>query len=77
MSPEPTGGTAFTIKLANKHKKPCLVLDWEQDTPEMVRTIQDWNSKNHIRILNMAGPRESKAPGIYNIAVEVLNGLVG
>ena len=73
---KPTGGTAFTIKLAHKHKKPCLVLDLEQPDQEMVTMIKDWIEKNEIQILNVAGPRESKAPGIYRTAKDVLSKVI-
>lgn len=64
---KPTGGTALTVKVADKHKKPCLVLDLEQENHKMPGIIQDWVEKNHISILNVAGPRESKVPGIYSM----------
>lgn len=74
---KPTGGTAFTIKLANKHEKPCLVLDLEQRNQEMVTIIHDWIEKKHIRILNVAGARESEALGIYDIVRHVMGSLIG
>ena len=73
---KPTGGTALTIKLAHKHKKPSLVLDLGQRNQDMVTTIQDWIEKNNIRILNVAGPRESKSPGIHKAAKDVLSKLI-
>ena len=72
----PTGGTALTVKVADKHKKPCLVLDLEQGNQEMTGIIQDWVEKNHISVLNVAGPRESKVPGIYKIARELFDNLI-
>ena len=65
---KPTGGTAFTIKVAHKHEKPCLVLDLEKGNDQMVRMIQNWLRENNIQVLNVAGPRESKVPGIYGTA---------
>lgn len=73
---EPTGGTALTIKLAQKHEKPSLVLDLEQRNQDMATTIHDWIEKNNIRILNVAGPRESKVPGIHKMAKNVLAELI-
>lgn len=73
---KPTGGTAFTIKLAHKHKKPCLVLGLEKNDPEIVMTIKNWIEKNNVRVLNVAGPRESKTPGIYKTAKDILIGLL-
>ena len=73
---KPTGGTALTVKVADKHSKPCLVLDLEQGNQEMITTIQSWIEKNNILVLNVAGPRESKVQGIHDIAREVLNGMM-
>jgi hypothetical protein len=64
------GGTAATLKFAQKNKKPCLVIDLGLGgDPEIVRK---WEQTNRIRILNVAGPRESKTPGIHNKAVKFL-----
>jgi len=59
----PIGGTALTIKLAQKHRKPYLLVDLAEE--ENVSLIQDWLRKNKINTLNVAGPREGEVPGIY------------
>ncbi len=67
---QPTGGTALTVKLARKHWKPFLVVDLARGgDPE---TVRDWLRKNEIKILNVAGPRESRSPGIHDQAVGFL-----
>ena len=67
---KPTGGTAFTIKMAEKHKKPYLVIDLSRnmDSTEVVT----WIKAQGIAVLNVAGPRESKCPGIHGRAVNFL-----
>ena len=61
---EPTGGTAYTILMAKKHSKPVLIVDFEHSVdPE---TVRGWIGKNRIRTLNVAGPRISKEPLIYD-----------
>jgi predicted Rossmann-fold nucleotide-binding protein len=66
----PTEGTAFTIEVAKKWGKPCLVLNFsDQPTPLIAR---QWLTEQSIRILNVAGPRESKCPGIYDQAMGFL-----
>lgn len=67
---EPTGGTALTIELAKKVRKPLLLrdLDDEQD----VNSVRAWISQHRLRSLNIAGPRESTAPGIYDDAMTLL-----
>jgi hypothetical protein len=66
----PTGGTALTVKLAEKHRKPFVMVDLDQGgDPAAVRA---WIRGNKIRILNVAGPREGKAPGIHDQAANFL-----
>lgn len=72
---EPTGGTATTIKLAAAHGKPCLVLDLL--TSPASETVRTWIEANGIRVLNVAGPRESGCPGIYDQAVAFLRQCLG
>jgi len=58
-----TGGTADTVAYAARLKKPCLVLDLTQ--PCRSDDVAAWTRTHQIHILNIAGPRESKSPGIY------------
>jgi hypothetical protein len=74
---KPTGGTAFTIECAKKYKKPCLVVNLKRHDGEVVNIYWDWIEVNDIKVLNIAGPRESKAPGIYELARKCLEGVLG
>jgi hypothetical protein len=56
------GGTALTVRLARRMKKPCLVLDLEQ--PPDVANVRQWAELNGVKVLNVAGPRASERPGI-------------
>jgi hypothetical protein len=68
------GGTALTIAFARHLNKPCLVLNLnKKPTPARVR---DWAKANQVRVLNVAGPRESENQGIYDQAVEFLRRLL-
>jgi hypothetical protein len=58
------------LKLAKKFKKPYLVIDLSKRGEP--RIVEEWGQQNRIRILNVAGPRESKVPGIHDKAVEFL-----
>jgi hypothetical protein len=49
-----------------------LDLDQQPD-PALARA---WILKNRIRTLNVAGPRQSKCPGIYEIATKFLRRLL-
>jgi hypothetical protein len=67
---EPKGGTALTIEMTHRHRKPCLVVDLVQ--AQNSESITAWASIAKVNVLNIAGPRESKAPGIYKKAKELL-----
>ncbi len=64
------GGTLATVKIARELKQPCLVVKIEVGAD--VGAILEWLSRNSIRVLNVAGPRVSKRPGIYSRALELL-----
>ena len=59
----PIGGTALTIDYANHLDKPLLVINLDQ-SPEP-NEVTTWLQENAIKVLNVAGPRESQQPGIY------------
>jgi Circularly permutated YpsA SLOG family len=66
----PTEGTALTIDLSSRLGKAHLVVDLnDQPDPALAR---EWLVSHHIGTLNVAGPRESKCPGIYTAAVPFL-----
>jgi hypothetical protein len=67
---EPDRGTALTAELAAAMNKPYLVMDLE-DRPD-VAAVRAWLETQGIRVLNVAGPRESSQPGIQAEAVRFL-----
>lgn len=68
------GGTSLTVDLAEERCKPLLILDL--DAIADPRTVLHWVEAHGIRVLNVAGPRESKRPGIYHRAFTVLSGIL-
>jgi len=58
-------GSALTAKLCKQNNKPCLYVDLGVDTDHILE-IKDWIIEWHIKILNVAGSRESKHVGIYD-----------
>ena len=60
------GGTQLTCTLAQRLQRPLLLIDLNQP-----RMPHHW--LQHIRILNIAGPRESSRPGIYHQACQFLD----
>ena len=69
-----TGGTALTIKVAREMGKPLRIVDLNQKPDPS--TVQKWLNDEGIRILNVAGPRESKMPGPRAHAVEFLRAVL-
>src|SRR5579864_1830463 len=67
---KPDRGTGLTLALAQRYKKPHLVVDL--DKPPKVAEVRKWFRSNRIRILNVAGPRESSVNGIYGLASKFL-----
>jgi hypothetical protein len=73
--PPLVGGTALTQQLAVKHQKPYRLIvldDTSQDDP-----LAQWIEQQQIRVLNIAGPRESQQPGIYEKACRFLRDWLG
>ncbi len=68
-----TGGTARTLEFAKKYEKPYLVIDLSISREP--NSAMKWFQLNQIKILNVAGPREGKIPGIYDHAVNFLRRL--
>lgn len=61
-----SGATAKSREFAHQHMRPYLVLQLEKKPDPAV--VQQWIEQHQIRVLNIAGPRESKRPGIYNLS---------
>ncbi|GDY09806.1 MAG: hypothetical protein DWI21_12685 [Planctomycetota bacterium] len=68
------GGTALTKTFAERYRRPCLVVDLRDVTTQ---SVHDWLEANSIRVLNIAGPRESSQPGIARQAAAFLRTLFG
>jgi hypothetical protein len=57
-----SGGTELTHRMTRKHSRPCLCVDLEN--PPDAGAVRDWICENGIRVLNVAGPRESSTRGV-------------
>ena len=74
----PDGGTLLTRLTAQAKEKPLLVLDLlEVDPDEAARRILAWLSGLAAGTLNVAGPRESRQPGIYGETRALLETVLG
>jgi len=72
----PEGGTALTERLASSHEKPVLIVDIDRETNgSAIKLIRAWIEANEPAVLNVAGPRESRFPGLYERARKLLEKL--
>lgn len=70
---KPSGGTAYTITCLDRHKKPYILIDLKEKSKQWsINTIKGWLQRNSFNIINIAGPRESEAPGIYFLVYDIL-----
>jgi len=68
-----TGGSALTEKLAKKHGRPCLHVDVNKTNGFRAASIFiSWVIEHGIEVLNVAGPRASKDPKIYQNTKDIL-----
>ncbi|MFQ5995740.1 MAG: putative molybdenum carrier protein [Acidiferrobacterales bacterium] len=64
------GGTALTLEIASRYNKPYRVVDLS-DLPQP-NSVRAWLEDESVGVLNCAGPRESRCPGIYGQAARFL-----
>ena len=67
------GGTALTVRLAEKIEKPCLIVKQEEQSD--LTKVSHWLNQNDINILNIAGSREDKRSGVYKQTIKFLKTL--
>lgn len=72
---EPRGGTALATTCARRDGRPLLVVDL--DAPPTPAEVLAWLARSGAAVLNVAGPRESEAPGIQRAAEGWLRGVLG
>lgn len=68
-----TGNSALTATLTRKHRRPCLHIDLNKTNAfKAAQDINRWVQESGIKVLNVAGPRASEDPLIYNDVYKVL-----
>jgi len=68
-----TGGSALTEALAIRHDRPCLYLNMVDISLEQAEVaLKKWLDQHSIKILNVAGPRASGEPRIYDTVKKLL-----
>ncbi|QGJ69730.1 Molybdenum cofactor carrier [Planctomycetales bacterium 10988] len=63
-----SGGTALTATFALQERKPLFIFPLRsgaRPSGSELHHLRGWLVRKHIHVLNIAGPRESQAPGIH------------
>jgi len=69
----PRGGTEMTRIFAERFGRPVMVVSG----PDEASTVLDWlRGVGRGLTLNVAGPRESKSPGVYEITRDVVHAVL-
>jgi len=80
---EPTGGSRKTVEFTRRHSRPWLHIDLNEGKDEVLaRQILEWLSGGGLQnpdttvprnpVLNVAGSRESKSPGIQERVKKIM-----
>jgi hypothetical protein len=67
------GGTALTVRFAIEERKPYTVVQLDAPGHDDAPRVRAWLAAHTVRTLNVAGPRESKRPGVYRLAYAFLD----
>ena len=75
-----SAGSRLTIRLCHRHKRPVKRIRYSKENRRSplreIPGIVKWVKSNNIKILNVAGNRESKNPGITMYAEAVISRLL-
>lgn len=77
---KPTGGSSRTVGFCIEHDKPFICINLDDLVPsfffvERIERELDQLNKEEV-VINVAGSRESKAPGIWEITKDIMEGLI-
>ena len=68
------GGTLQTVRFAQTLGKPHFVVQIDEPAQESVaQRIRVWLTEGQFSVLNVAGPREEKRPGVYACVAVMLD----
>jgi len=68
-------GGKLTLRTADSINKPSYVVDWRAGWPfpsDDVQDVKDWLDRLGVQVLNVAGNRSSKQPGIFEMTKRFL-----
>lgn len=67
------GGSALTLSLCSSLNRPCLEIPFGTSSIEAAEALRKFIWSRNVRVLNVAGNRESKCPGIYAFTFSMLD----
>jgi len=70
-----TGGTHLTNVFCHRHDKTHIFVNLENAEAENIKKVAEWIYDIKPQRLNIAGPRESKQPGIYEKTRKLLENI--
>jgi len=68
----PSGGSKFTENECAIQAKPHAVVNLQQSDEALIPDIQTWIASVDPLVLNIAGPRESKLPGVQRRVAQLI-----
>jgi hypothetical protein len=70
------GGSLLTVELAYQYNKPVIHLCQEDEQTNHAQKLRSFIEKFGISVLNVAGPRASDEPGVYQFVSNVLDSVL-
>jgi hypothetical protein len=68
-----TGGSLLTLEFAREYARPCLHINLDKIIVfDAAIDVYEWLKGHDIKVLNVAGPRASKDPEIYELTWNLL-----
>lgn len=66
------GGSLLTVEIAERYNKPVIHLRQDEQTNH-AQELRSFIDEFDISVLNVAGPRASEEPGVYQFVARVLD----
>lgn len=67
------GGSLLTVELASRYNRPVIHLRAQDERANHAQELRSFIAKFGVSVLNIAGPRESEEPGVYQFVSSVLD----
>jgi hypothetical protein len=72
-----TGSSKYTEECALKHHRPCLHIELNNNiASDAAKYVYQWITRHNIETLNVAGPRASKDPYIYQATMHLITAVL-